>query len=56
MDIAAITGAYSSLKAIKKIGSSLLDAKIDHETKKCQTLLIESAVFKRTFSMFVKNL
>jgi hypothetical protein len=33
MDIATITGAYTAIKAIKEIGSSLLDAKIDSEAK-----------------------
>lgn len=33
MDITTISSAYTSLKTIKEIGSSLLDAKIDAEAK-----------------------
>ncbi len=33
MDIASITSAYSALKSIKELGTSILDAKIDSEAK-----------------------
>ncbi len=33
MDLSTISSAYSALKTIKELGSSLLDAKIDHEAK-----------------------
>lgn len=34
MDLSAITSAYTALKAIKDVGTSLLEAKIDKEAEK----------------------
>lgn len=41
MDISTITSAYSAIKAIKEIGTSLLDAKIDTESKQRVSDVIE---------------
>ncbi len=41
MDISTISSAYSAVKAIKDIGSSLLDAKIDAEAKQRVSEVLE---------------
>jgi len=41
MDIASISSAYSAIKAIKEIGSTLLNAKIDAEAKQRVSDFIE---------------
>lgn len=41
MDIGAISSAYSAVKAIKDLSSSLLDAKIDSEAKQRVTEALE---------------
>ena len=41
MDIATISNAYSAVKTIKELGSSLLDAKIDSEAKKSVAEVLE---------------
>ena len=41
MDIGTITSAYSAVKAIKELGSTLLDAKIDSTAKQRVTEVLE---------------
>lgn len=41
MDITMITGAYSAIKAIKEMGSALLNAKIDSEAKQRATEILD---------------
>lgn len=41
MDIGTITGAFSAVKSIKELGKSLLDSKIDAESKQRVTEVID---------------
>ncbi len=44
MDIASISSAYTAIKAIKEIGSTLLNAKIDAEAKQRVSDFVEKGV------------